>query len=402
MSARENSNEPRREPPEAPNARPRNIVLQIVPSLDAGGAERTTIDIARALNEAGWAALVASEGGRLEPELARAGGRLIRLPAASKNPAVIFANAARLAKLIRRERVGVIHARSRAPAWSALIAARQTGIPFVTTYHGAYEAQNPFKRFYNSVMARGDAVIANSRWTAQHIAGAYGWAKGRIVTIPRGIDLSVFDPAAVAPERVRVLREAWGAGADDRVILLPGRLTRWKGQHVFIEALAILAREAEIAGVRAVIAGDAQGRLDYFAELKAAIARHRLAGTVVLSDHIADMPAAYAASDIVVSASIEPEAFGRIPAEAAAMRRPVIATAHGGALETVIDGRSGLLAEPGSAASLASALSEMLRKSPDERDAMGDAGHAHAAERYSVARMCADTLAVYRKLLRIA
>ena len=377
---------------------PRKTVLQVVPSLDAGGAERTTVDIACALTSDGWRAVVVSEGGRLETELAETGADLIRLPVASKNPFAILANATRLARAIREHNVSVIHARSRAPAWSALIAARRAGIPFVTTYHGAYEAKNPIKRFYNSVMARGDAVIANSEWTAEHIASTYG-ARGRIVTIPRGTDLALFDPVRVKPERVRALRDAWGAKSGDRVVLLPGRLTRWKGQSVFIEAIAILARDGHLDRVRAVIAGDAQGRFEYVDELKAAIARDRLADTIALSDHIADMVTAYAAADIVISASTAPEAFGRVPVEAAAMRRPVIATGHGGARETVIAGRTGLLVEPGSAGALAKALAELLRKSPEALAAMGEAGRAHVAERYSLERMCADTLAVYRGLV---
>lgn len=375
-------------------------ILQIVPSLDAGGAERTTIDIARALTAAGYRALVVSEGGRLESELGTAGGELIRLAVASKNPLRLVANAGRLAGLIRARNVRIVHARSRAPAWSALIAARRTGIPFVTTYHGIYTAKEPFKHFYNSIMVKSDVTIANSEWTAAHIRATYGARVKRLVVIPRGLDLSTFDPANIARERIAKLCEQWGVRANDRVVLLPGRLTRWKGQLVFLKALALLKGSARLpADVRAVIAGDAQGRSNYVDELTATIQAMGLRDVVILSEHIADMPAAYLASDIVVSASTDPEAFGRVAPEAAAMGRPVIATDHGGARETVLAGQSGLLTPPGDAAALTQALADLLARRAGELAAMGAKGRAHVSEGYTVERMCADTLALYEELI---
>src|SRR5688572_27234040 len=331
------------------------VILQIVPTLDTGGAERTTIDIARALKQAGWTALVATRGGRMAHELAEAGGELIRMRAASKSPQVIWANAGELVRLIRERNIALIHARSRAPAWSALLATRRCGIPFVTTYHGIYQAKGPLKRWYNSVMARGDVVIANSQWTAEHVRRTY--APKRLVTIPRGIDLDYFDPESVAPERVAALRARWQVREGQRLVLLPGRLSRWKGQLVLLAALDRLQKSNRLPyGVRVVIAGDAQRRDTYREELKDAVGRYELHGVARIEEHIEDMAAAYCAADIVVSASTDPEAFGRVPPEAAAMGKPVIATDHGGVRETVLNGETGLLVPPGDVSALADAL----------------------------------------------
>ena len=374
-------------------------ILQVIPALDAGGAERTTIDIARALAGDGLRALVASEGGRMEPLLRAAGGELLQLPVNSKAPQVILMNGRRLARLIQGENVKLVHARSRAPAWSAWIAARQTGIPFVTTYHGIYNASNPLKRLYNSIMVRSDAIIANSQWTADHIAREHGIARERITTIPRGIDLELFDPAGVSPDRVESLRGQWRVAPNQTVILLPGRLSRWKGQLVFIEALAQLRRGGLLENTRAVIMGDPQGRDAYVTELQAAIDGHAISEQVRIAPHIVDVPAAYLASDIVVSASTDPEAFGRVAAEAGAMGRPVIATDHGGARETVLPNRSGLLIRPGDIAALANALQSLLTATADKRRQMGEEGRAHVRANFSLERMCADTIALYRHLL---
>ena len=376
----------------------RPVILQIVPVLDTGGAERTTIDITRALKQAGWVALVVSRGGRLVPELLDAGGELIRMRVESKSPSMIWANAGDLTQLIREQNISLVHARSRAPAWSALIAAWRCRIPFVTTYHGIYQAKGPFKRWYNSVMAKGDVVIANSEWTAEHVRKTY--APKRLVTIPRGIDLAYFDPAKVDLWRATTLRGHWHLRNEDRVVLLPGRLSRWKGQLVLLAAIDRLKRVNQLPkDVRVIIAGDAQRRDNYRGELKDAITRYDLHDVASVQDHITDMPAAYCAADIVVSASTDPEAFGRIPPEAAAMERPVVATDHGGARETVLNGETGLLVPPGDATALANALADLLARPTDELAAMGAKGRAHIARNFSLERMCAETLAVYRELL---
>lgn len=377
----------------------RPAILQIVPSLDTGGAERTTIDVAAALAQAGFQPLVASHGGRMLDELRTVGAEWIALPVHAKAPQTLAANVLRLRDIIRSQNIRLVHARSRAPAWSALLAARLTGVPFVTTYHGIYNAKSGIKRFYNSVMARGDVVIANSEWTAAHIGREYRFHPKRLVVIPRGVDFMRFDPALVSVERVKNLRTQWGALPDTMVTLLPGRLTRWKGQTILIEALARLRQSSPIGNLRVVLAGDAQGRSGYESEVAQLIAAKSLGETVFIAGHVSDMPAAYLAADIVVSASTDPEAFGRVAAEAGAMERPVIATNHGGAREIVIPGISGYLVAPGNAAELAETLQLLLGKTDAMRRAMGAAARAHISARYTVERMCADTLAVYRDLL---
>jgi glycosyltransferase involved in cell wall biosynthesis len=376
------------------------VVLQVVPALDSGGAERTTIDIARALKEAGWTALVATRGGRMAPELRDAGGELIRMRVDSKSPRRIWANARAFARLIRDRNISLVHARSRAPAWSALLAARRCGIPFVTTYHGIYQAKTPWKRWYNSVMAKGDVVIANSEWTAEHVRGTY--APKRLITVPRGIDLSYFEPANVAPERVAAIQERWSIRPGQRLVLMPGRLSRWKGQHVLISALDRLQKNDRLPGhVRVIMAGDTSRRDNYREQLKDAIVRADLLGVASVEDHVGDMAAAYLAAEIVVSASTDPEAFGRVPPEASAMKRPIIATDHGGARETVLNGISGLLVIPRNVTQLSDALVDLLAKSPAERTAMGEKGRDHVVRNFSLERMCADTLAIYRELLAV-
>jgi glycosyltransferase involved in cell wall biosynthesis len=248
-------------------------------------------------------------------------------------------------------------------------------------------------------MARGDAVIANSEWTAAHIASEYRFKPKRLAVIPRGVDFARFDPAGIPVERVEALRRQWQAKPGETIVLLPGRLTRWKGQAILIDALARLKRRNGLGATRAVFAGDAQGRNNYETELRLLAASNGLGDAIVIAGHVSDMPAAYLAADIVVSASTDPEAFGRVAAEAGAMERPVIATNHGGAREVIVSGTSGLLVPPADSAALADALSALLAATAERREAMGKAARAHIAARYTVERMCADTLALYRALL---
>ncbi len=373
-------------------------VLQVIPELDAGGAERTTLDIAAALARRGDGALVASRGGRLDAELKRLGGDLRPMPVQSKNPAVMLANAYRLAGLAAREKVDIVHARSRAPAWSALGAARMAGCAFVTTYHGAYNAKTKLKRFYNSGMARGDVVIANSSYIADRIRSEHGDVANDIVVIPRGVDTAELDPAAVAPVRINGLAQHWGLDRMRPMVLMPGRLTRWKGQAVMIEAFALM-KAAEGPDAVLVMPGDDQGRTEYRAELEGLIDSHGLGDSVILAGHCEDMPAAYAAADVVVSASTDPEAFGRVAVEGAVMARPVVATDHGGARETVEDGVGGVLVPPGDADAMAAALTRILSLSPSARLEMGAKGAERARRLFSVQAMQAATLRLYDDLL---
>src|SRR5204862_2849985 len=274
----------------------------------------------------GWTSYVASAGGALESEIARAGATHLTLPLASKNPLVMQRNAAKLARLIRRLRVDIVHARSRAPAWSACAATRATGRHFVTTFHNAYGARTALKRRYNSVMARGDRVIAISDFVADHAASVYGVGRDRLRAIPRGVDIEIFDPNRVGAQRIINLARQWRLPDGMPVVMLPGRLTRWKGGLDFVAAVAKLGR----SDICCVLAGSEQ-RPGFRRELEAAIRDNGLGGVFRIVEECRDMPAAYVLSDVVVSASSDPEGFGRIIVEAQAMGRPVIATDHGGA-----------------------------------------------------------------------
>lgn len=375
-------------------------VLQVTPELNAGGVERTTLEMAEAISRAGGLALVASAGGRLEPDLEAAGGRLIKLPVNSKNPITALANAWRLMRVAKKHGVRIVHARSRAPAWSALIAARLAGVPFVTTFHGIYSARSPLKRLYNSVMARGDIVIANSEYTRQHILDRYGTAPERIITIPRGVDLEVFDPGRVSADDIAAIRANWDVAPNDArcIVIAPARLTRWKGQLVLIEAISVIEKRRPGA-LKVIIAGDAQGRASYADEVDAAIERAQLRDVVAVVGHLRHINLALAASDVAVFPVTEPEAFGRGAVEAQAMGVPVIATNLGGYTETVIEGETGFLTPPGAAQAVAGAIERMLDLSPEKRAAMGARGRDRVRQLYSKTALQTATMAIYQRLL---
>jgi glycosyltransferase involved in cell wall biosynthesis len=368
-------------------------VLQVLPRLVQGGVERGTVDVAAALVAAGWNAMVASEGGPMVRELERAGATHMTLPLASKNPFVIRANVDRLAALIAQYDVDIVHARSRAPAWSARSAAKRTARHLVTTFHNAYGLGSVLKRHYNAVMASGERVIAISNFVGEYAASVYGVPPERLRIIPRGVDVTRFDPDTVSPERMIRLMHAWRLPDGAHTVLLPGRLTRWKGQLVFIEAMARLKRP----DVHALILGSGDER--YRRELEAAIATSGGGATFRFVDDCADMAAAYMLADVVVSASTSPEGFGRVIIEAQAMGRPVIATAHGGAQETIISGETGWLVPPSDASALASALARALDQDERARLAMSQREIAHVRAHFTSALMAARTLAVYGELL---
>lgn len=348
-------------PIDAPSAGGRQpVVLQVLPALVTGGVERGTVDMALSLVEAGWKAIVASSGGPMVRELLRGGAEHVTLPLASKSPLVIRANAARLERVITDHGVDIVHARSRAPAWSALKAAQKTGCHFVTTFHGTYNlGWFGLKQRYNAVMTRGERVIAISHFIAEHVHRIYGVDPDRIRVVQRGIDLKKFDPARVSPERIIQLAQKWRLPDGFQVIMLPGRLTRWKGQAVLIEALALLGRH----DVRCLLVGSDQGRTGYREELVDLIRRRDLVDVVHIVDECGDMPAAYMLTDVVVSASTDPEAFGRVVVEGQAMGRPVIASDHGAPRETILPGETGWLAPAGDPRALADALSHFLAMS---------------------------------------
>ncbi|MBM3486588.1 MAG: glycosyltransferase family 4 protein [Alphaproteobacteria bacterium] len=374
------------------------VVLQVLPALVTGGVERGTVDVAQALAAAGWRAIVVSHDGPMVHDLVRAGATHIEMDVHRKDPLSIHANARRLARLIEAEHVDIVHARSRAPAWSAWRAARRTRRPFVTTFHGNYSAESAIKRWYNRVMTKGDRVIAISSFIHDQVVARYGIDPSRVVTIPRGIDLRAFDARNVSAERVIKLARAWRLPDGAPVVMLPGRLTRWKGQLVLVEAMARIVRRDAVC----VLVGDDQGRTEYREALERSIVAQGLGARVSLVGNCTDMPAAYMLADVVVSASVEAEAFGRVAVEAQAMGRPVIATDHGGSRETILGGETGWLVPPGDAAALAGALDQALALSTNDRVRLALVARAHVEANFTRERMCAETLAVYESLLPAA
>jgi len=384
-------------------------ILQIIPQLDAGGAELSAVEIADAVVRAGGRAIVLAEPGRLAADIAKVGGEVVPFPAASKNPVRMLANARAIARIVHSEHVDLVHARSRAPAWSAMWAARRTGVRFVTTYHGAYGEKNALKRLYNSVMARGDVVIANSRYTARLIAERYATPGARIEVIARGVDVRKFDPESIAQARVAALRDRWGVGPGEPVILLAARLTGWKGQTALIAATAKLQAMGRLGSAAVVLAGDAQGRTAYVRMLEDQIDRLGLKGRVRLVGHVEDVAAAFAAAHVTVVASTEPEAFGRTAIEAAAVGCPVIATDIGAPPETVLaepavaaNAITGWLVPPGDADALAARLADALALAPAARRDLGQRARRHILGTYTVEAMQRRTLAVYDRLLGTA
>lgn len=375
---------------------PQPVVMQIIPELGPGGAEQGCLDVAAELVASGAQAIVVSHGGYRVRELARIGAVHIDMPVHSKNPVVMWKNAIALRRLINRYGVDIVHARSRAPAWSAWKACHGTRAHFVTTCHAPYNINGKTKRFYNSSIARGERVIAISHYVADYLRKNYKLDDSKIRIIHRGIQLERFHPTTVTPERMITLAREWRIPDGANIIMMPGRLTRWKGHHVLIEALATLGRR----DLFCVIIGADQGRNEYRQELEAAIRAKNLPGKIRIIDHCNDMPAAYMLATVVVSASIEPEGFGRVPVEAQAMGRPVVATDHGGARETVIPGQTGWLIPPGDPAALARAIEEALSLGPHQRVILATRAMAHIAEHFTREQMTDQTMNVYAELLK--
>ena len=369
-------------------------ILQILPSLVTGGAERGAIDVALAAKAAGLRSYVVSSGGPMVRELTRAGIEHFELPVDSKNLVTLYKNIGRIADLAEKVDADILHARSRAPAWSAIKAARRTGRTFMTTFHATYNTEGPLKKLYNSVMVRGDRVIAISEFIRDHMMAQYNVDWARIRLIHRGIDLDIFDPKAVSAERVIKLATEWRLPDGVPVIMMSGRLTRWKGQMLLLQALPQL-KDLEF---RCLLVGADQGRTAYRDELEAEAKRLGLEGHVHIVGNCNDMAAAYKLADVVVSASTDPEGFGRVAVEGQALGRPVIAPAHGAAPEQIEHGKTGWLFTPGDPASVASALREALTLDAEARERLHEAAIANVRSRFSKVEMCRKTIDVYREL----
>ena len=374
-------------------------IVQIIPSMNAGGAERTVVDVSNAIMAAGGRSLVLSRMGRLVHELKASGGQFQELPVDSKNPWRMWQNITRITNAAQPFGGQILHARSRAPAWSARCAAKRLGVPFVTTYHGVYTSNSTLKTRYNSIMAAGDLVIANSKFVAAHIEKTHGTDKTRIRVIPPGMDMQALDPKNIDPLRLEKLASRLNLhlGANTPVLVMPGRLTRLKGHLVMIEAMAMLRDQGH--DMVLLMPGQPKGTPDYQMELTTKINKNGLDSHIHFAGHVTDMAALYALSTIVISASIQPEAFGRVAVEGQAAGRPVIATAHGGSLETIQPDIGGLLVRPNDAGAMAEAIVKLLTLPAQTRTNWGRAGQNWVREQFSLQRMCNATLAVYQELL---
>lgn len=370
-------------------------ILQILPAFDAGGVERVTFETVTGLASDGCKHHVASAGGRYAGQLP-VGVTHHVLPLKTKNPLILLANVVRLYRLIKREGISLVHARSRAPAWSAFIACGCAKIPFITTYHGTYNGVVGLKRIYNSIMARGDRVVAISRFILNHIEQTHPTLIAKLTFIPEGIDTSHFDPALMTVDRIAAARCAFDVPTDGAVLLLPGRLTRWKGQAWFLGALRNRLDWLCSKNICVVIIGDAQGRADYYEELVQLANALTLGGVPVrFITEYNDLPAAYALANIVFSCSLEPEAFGRIAAEALAMGRPFIGTNHGGTVELTGVGRFGSIVNAGDDDALLAEIERALNGEQMELEQRGVLARAHIQTNYSLREMLRLTQELY-------
>lgn len=369
-------------------------ILQVTAALDQGGVERGTVEMAAFIVAQGAKSFVASQGGRLVPELEAQGSNHFRLPLAQRNPFTILYSAFRLRKFIVSEKIALVHARSRAPAWAAFIACQLAGVPFVTTFHGTHRIQNRFKKKYNSIMVRGRRVIAISQFIKEHIIRNYAVKKNMIDIAPRGFNPAMFYPDATSDKQIQELKKSLGLVDGVPVISLPGRLTRWKGQKLFLEAL----EKIDDLPWQALLIGGSGGKVGYLKELKTLAASLEIEDRVFFVGDQTDIVPYYAVSDLVVSASTEPEAFGRVAVEAQAMSKPIIASAHGGSLETVRNGETGWFFRNQDAEDLSSKLRFALSNNVDLKN-MGEAARQFVEAKYTIDKMCQAEWNSYCKIL---
>jgi len=377
-------------------------VLQVIPNLGYGGAETGCYDLAHYLSENNCQPYIVTSGGELLKYIDKKKVKLIRLPVHSKNPILILLNSIMLIFIILFFNISIVHARSRAPGWSCWIATRITRRKFVTTFHGTYNFNNSVKKFYNSVMVRSDLIIAGSNFIFSHINKNYFKylnVKKKFLVIFRGINIDYFDPSTTTESDEDKLFKKWKLTVGKKIILIPGRLTSWKGQETFIEALNIVNKELGYKKVYGIILGSNQGRDLYKKKLIRLVEQYRLNNQIKFVEHCNIMPLAYKIADIVVSASIEPEAFGRVAVEAQSMEKPIIASNIGGSKETIINDKTGFLFEAGSALSLSKKIIEVLQLDETTLKSMGNEGRKNITKKFNVEKMCFSTYAEYKKLL---
>ena len=377
-------------------------VLQVIPRLGYGGAETGCYDLAHYLHEQDCKSYIVTSGGELIKYIDKKKVKLIKLPVQSKNPLLILINSIALTLLILFLNISIVHARSRAPAWSCYLATKITRRKFVTTFHGTYNFKNSLKKFYNSIMVKSDVLIAGSNFIFSHISENYQKflnSKKKFLVIFRGINTEYFDSDTIKKKDIDKLKATWKIEDNKKIILLPGRLTAWKGQEMFIEAINFFKQSNPELDFVAVILGDDQGRTVFRKKLERLVEQFNLTQNIKFVDNCNVMPVAYYISDVIVSSSIEPEAFGRVSVEAQAMKKPIIASNIGGSKETVIDNKTGLLFESGNPKSLCDKLNEIIKLDTLTLDLMGREGRKNVINRFNIEKMCLNTYSEYKKLV---
>ena len=377
-------------------------VLQVIPKLGYGGAETGCYDLAHYLSENDCLSYIVTSGGELLKFIDRKKVKLIKLPVQSKNPILMLFNAIALIFIILFHNISIVHARSRAPAWSCFLATKITRRRLVTTFHGTYNFDNVIKKFYNSIMVRSNLIIAGSNFIFAHINKNYFkylTLKKKFLVIFRGINVDYFDSSTLIASQENQLLDSWGLNKNKKIILMPGRLTKWKGQELFIEALNLVNKKLGYQSFYAVILGSDQGRNVYTKKIQRLAEQYRLTSQLKFIEHCKNMPLAYKISDLVVSASIAPEAFGRVAVEAQSMERPIIASDIGGSNETIINNMTGFLFESGNAVSLSEKIVKVLSSDKSTLKSIGIEGRKNIIKKFNVEKMCFSTYSEYKKLL---
>ena len=379
-------------------------ILQVIPKLGFGGAETGCYDLAHFLPEQNCKSFLITSGGELLKFVNRNKVKVIRLPVQSKNPIIMFVNFIAIFFIIIIYNIDLVHARSRAPAWSCLWACFFSRKKFVTTFHGTYNFSGKLKLFYNSVMTRSKLIIAGSNFIFNHINENYKKyldpKKQKLMVIFRGINLEYFNARNISENKKNILASNWKINKKAFIILLPGRLTKWKGQEIFIESLSTLVEEHKKENFHAIILGSNQGRKNYYKKLILLVERYRLGNKISFIENCKEMPLAYKLSDLVISSSIEPEAFGRVAVEAQAMIKPIVASNIGGSRETILNGRSGLLYKYNDQKELAKAMNKIMGMDKNSLRLMGELGRKNVEKKYNVDQMCQTTFTEYKKLLK--
>jgi len=381
-------------------------VLQVVPRLGYGGAETGCYDLAHFLPEKGVKSFIVTSGGELLKYVDKKKVKIFKLPVHSKNPILILFNTIVIFFIILIYNINIIHARSRAPAWSCFLATKLSFRKFVTTFHGTYNFSNSIKKFYNSVMVRSNLVIAGSNFIFSHINENYGnffkSKKRKLLVIFRGINTNYFNPQKMQPIKLDKFPKQNNIDRNKFIILLPGRLTEWKGQKIFIEAIKLLSENENISPFSAIVLGSDQGRNVYRKKLLVLVQQHRLSKIIKFINHCEEMPIAYGIANLICSCSIEPEAFGRVSVEAQSMQVPIIASNIGGSKETIIKDKTGYLFKNKDPKDLADLIAMVMQKDYNSLKSIGFEGRKNVLKRFDVDKMCQTTFTEYKKLIELS